>query len=960
MPAVSPSAVDPLLKQHDSLRRLLPSMRIQGRAVGSLIEAAGWRRVVVLGSDDSYGVFGLLSLEQQLISGGVDVQLHMFPAWSPDEARLSLRQWRKEDQRVFVLHAHEPVLERLLAAAADEGLWGEGRVFVLAYFNDEYWARDPSALYKYVGLLGVRPRVSGVSEMEALTHDAVVALAHAVEAVPGASAGFTSLNCSIGDGAKWSLGHAVVTALRNVRVAGLSGNISFDGEGERLNVQYELLNVQSAPLRTAEIVSVASLGNAPDWVTDATPDKIQWRAETSPGFISSWPPSNVQVANREFHVLTKVAEPFVIADKDGTIRGYSIDILEALAARLNFTTRIDLFPGTGTSDMLRELVSANYSIAIAAITITGERSTWLDFTQPYYHLGYRLLVRHSGFAETSLWAFFRPFSIEVWVLWVGVTVIVAVLYSAFEKNVSKVGSRWAGPFGTGLWFAATVMLQEPDAMPRTVPGRILGVASLFMSMIFVSAYTASLAAFLSNSEALFVASSYHDIIDGKVEPHRVGIIPKTSYAEWFERVVPTKAEPRSVSSYQELYDELAKGVIDVTVIDSPIAEFAARNCSLVARGAVFEPAGYGIALPPGSPFTEALSSGLLELKREGVGSKLYEKYFTQRDCNSQETSEAQQLTGVHLAGALTFTAFCIAIAVAIYGCRLLRRRYRRRQAERAQAPVPDGGGAERVSKRMTVQFGTPPDVAREGGVGPKRRRAYSRGSRVFSNLVGTFSGTDDDEDVKLAAPYTAKGVRAEVDRHRRVIDEHQRALWQLIAEALPAGAASRYGHVEMAEIDPAPPTPPDAPVFGATATSLQLPSMPEDELPHEDISRVTLPQTGRYASYRSDDGCAQVRSSLRSPRSKQLGRGSSSKTSGAVELRTPLLGKGGVPIGADVGTVSRSETSPPGELAGSAGGSPTSPTILPLSRPAQSTLSAGRARPVPSSSSVASARIQTI
>ncbi len=55
-----------------------------------------------------------------------------------------------------------------------------------------------------------------------------------------------------------------------------------------------------------------------------------------------------------------------------------------------------------------------------------------------------------------------------------------------------------------------------------------------------------------------------------------------------------------------------------------------RNCDLMQIGGKLDSKGYGIALPPGSPYTKAVSDGILELQEKGMLTVLYNRWWKEK------------------------------------------------------------------------------------------------------------------------------------------------------------------------------------------------------------------------------------------------------------------------------------------------------------------------------------------
>lgn len=77
-------------------------------------------------------------------------------------------------------------------------------------------------------------------------------------------------------------------------------------------------------------------------------------------------------------------EPFVFMDENGTLAGFDIDLMNALAAVGGFEVSYVTTPFAGIFD---KVASGDFDVAISAITITDQRKATVDFTDPYFTSG---------------------------------------------------------------------------------------------------------------------------------------------------------------------------------------------------------------------------------------------------------------------------------------------------------------------------------------------------------------------------------------------------------------------------------------------------------------------------------------------------------------------------------------------------------------------------------------------
>ncbi|MDX1458520.1 MAG: transporter substrate-binding domain-containing protein [Marinobacter sp.] len=86
--------------------------------------------------------------------------------------------------------------------------------------------------------------------------------------------------------------------------------------------------------------------------------------------------------------------PFEMMDQDtGEMIGFDMEIIAEVAKRAGFDYELQTMDFNG---IIPALQTGNVDIAIAGITITEEREQIVDFSDPYYDSGLRIMVRESN------------------------------------------------------------------------------------------------------------------------------------------------------------------------------------------------------------------------------------------------------------------------------------------------------------------------------------------------------------------------------------------------------------------------------------------------------------------------------------------------------------------------------------------------------------------------------------
>ncbi len=100
------------------------------------------------------------------------------------------------------------------------------------------------------------------------------------------------------------------------------------------------------------------------------------------------------LASADDHVLEVVTDPsfvpFEMMDQEtGEMVGFDMDIISELSERAGFEYELETMDFNG---IIPAVQTGNVDIAIAGITITEEREEIVDFSDPYYDSGLRILV----------------------------------------------------------------------------------------------------------------------------------------------------------------------------------------------------------------------------------------------------------------------------------------------------------------------------------------------------------------------------------------------------------------------------------------------------------------------------------------------------------------------------------------------------------------------------------------
>lgn len=318
--------------------------------------------------------------------------------------------------------------------------------------------------------------------------------------------------------------------------------------------------------------------------------------------------------------------PFVMPDTGEPPTGMAVELWEQLADRLNLASEYAFYP---TLRELRDaLESGVIDVAVTNLTITHERAKFVDFTQPWYDSGLRIMVHaesSKGFGAIieglSSAGHLRAYG------WLALIIVVStVLLTLFDRKFDKeFHSRWRD--GVAKSFHSVMSVATTGRIPsrKNLFGWVGTVLSAFWLVcgIAVLAYVTSTVTSVMTTLAITNAISGPDDLPGK----RIGVT-SGSTAEEFAR--GAGLDIQTFDSTRHGVEGLELGEIVALVGDAPVLEYYAHTVpeqDVDVVGQLFAPEKYGFALSRDNPLTKTLTIEILLFKEDGTLEALDTKYF---------------------------------------------------------------------------------------------------------------------------------------------------------------------------------------------------------------------------------------------------------------------------------------------------------------------------------------------
>ncbi len=336
-------------------------------------------------------------------------------------------------------------------------------------------------------------------------------------------------------------------------------------------------------------------------------------------------PVSAQKNTEPLQVATRIVPPFVF-EQEGQLVGFSIDLWRSIAEQLNIKSEFAV--KSTVAELLAATKAGKADMGIAAISITAEREQDFDFSQPIFDSGLQILVPGDSVSNSpSLWTIIAsPALLQL----VGVFFLIVLIPAHlvyFSERGRKEGMLVSKSYFPGIfeavWWAASTLATQADAMPRSALGRVVAIIWMFTSVIFVALFTATVTTELTVQQLQGNIQGPQDLPGKRVAT----IASSTSSAYLQKQNIQTLEFPR----IEQAYEALAKGRADAVVFDAPVLLYYSAHSGkgkVQVVGPVFREENYGIVFPTNSPYRELVNKALLTLKENGTYQRLYDKWFT--------------------------------------------------------------------------------------------------------------------------------------------------------------------------------------------------------------------------------------------------------------------------------------------------------------------------------------------
>ena len=321
--------------------------------------------------------------------------------------------------------------------------------------------------------------------------------------------------------------------------------------------------------------------------------------------------------------------PFVMQE-NGTLTGFSIELWNDIAARLNvksnYHVRVD------TTALLQEMRDNKLDIIVSPVFVTSARDAEFDFSYPVMEAGFGIMVRNTGDMGRPPNPFIdliRLLISPMIIVWLGIALLLILIPAHiiwfFERHgaesVTHSEKYFPGIFHAMVW-AATALVSQVQELPGHWAARILALIWMFGGVVFVAFYTAQLTSTLTVQKIRGAIEGPSDL-PGK----QVGTLANTTAVAY---LTAHKAQVQEFGTTQQMFQALLQKKVDAVVAGAPILLYyeAHEGAGLVKTvGPQFNEAPVSMLFRLGSPLRKKVDSALIVLRENGIYEQVYRKWF---------------------------------------------------------------------------------------------------------------------------------------------------------------------------------------------------------------------------------------------------------------------------------------------------------------------------------------------
>ncbi len=320
-----------------------------------------------------------------------------------------------------------------------------------------------------------------------------------------------------------------------------------------------------------------------------------------------------------------VAPPFVTRVPGG-YGGMAIDLWQDIAEKLGISYQYEHLPTLKA--LLTAVAAGQVDLAVMDITITKDRLQTMDFTQPWFDTGLRVMIdqnRHVGFwgIVDKLWVS-GHIAVYLWML--AIVLVATVILTAIDRHFDEEFPReWNKGLADSFYHVMSIATSGKSPSHK----QMFGVFGRVMAGVWMVCGIGVIAYVTSSVTSVMTAATIANQINSTADlPGKTVGVVEGGVGESYglDAALSLQVYPTLSMAVKGLLKNQVAAIID----DAPILEFYDNNhpeLPITEVGAIFRPSKYGFAAPRGSPLVRPISVAIVEEEEDGFLERLHGKYF---------------------------------------------------------------------------------------------------------------------------------------------------------------------------------------------------------------------------------------------------------------------------------------------------------------------------------------------
>jgi len=326
----------------------------------------------------------------------------------------------------------------------------------------------------------------------------------------------------------------------------------------------------------------------------------------------------VNIAQADITIGIKEAKPFVYKSVDPhtkplvEMKGISVDLIKQLSKDTDIKYKFVLYDDI--SSLLTATANKEVDMSIAAISMTPERESFLDFSHSYFTTSLGILTNtKASWLENALWVGQRV--VIILIVFVLSLYIVGFAMDKLDGDTNIKGAH------EGAWWALVTFTTTGygDLVPKTNRGKLIASVWMVASLFLLSTFTGYVASALTVKKLSDSPMSISDLSRTKVA------VVSGSTAERHLNLLGINH--KSVLNLDVAMKMFNTGEVKAVVHDNAMLSYVARTSDNISVWPIENTEEvYAIALPQNSPLTEKVNLGILKILASPEWKAILSKY----------------------------------------------------------------------------------------------------------------------------------------------------------------------------------------------------------------------------------------------------------------------------------------------------------------------------------------------